>query len=218
MTIPEELRVYLYPLGIISTIAFTLRFLIQWLQSEKEKKSVVTTPFWVISLLGNLSLGIHSIIQGQFLITIVQGINGMIASRNINLLQPKEKQWSFSKTLFFLFLSVLVPTLFFYFFSNNAWMRAPTHAFQQEKIAVSNLWHIMGMLGVILFASRFWVQWVQAELAHKSFLGKPFWILSLIGAILSIIYFASIHDYINLVGPLFGLIPYTRNLMLLKKA
>lgn len=212
MVISEELRVILYPLGFISTIAFTLRFIIQWLESEKAKRSTVSLSFWWMSLFGNLSLLIHSIIQGQYFVCLVQGINAVISVRNINLMH--KKHWTL-RTVIFLHLS----TIFFitgFFLLQEEWFRVPLHLFQTHKIQVSLGWNLVGFLGVVLFASRFWIQWISAEHSHHSSLELPFWWLSVIGATLSSLYFAFIQDYINLIGPLFGLIPYCRNLFLMR--
>lgn len=214
MDLSEEIRHALYPLGILSTIAFTLRFVFQWLQSEQVGHSVVHRSFWVLSIAGNLSLGVHSFIQGQFPVCLVQSLNLMISIRNLNLLQPPLNQWAFKTVLISILGAFIIPFLLFYLFSNEAWMRVPLKPLDE----LSNLWHLLGIVGVTLFASRFWVQWIQAEIDHKSELTQSFWWISLIGAFFSIAYFFKIQDYVNLVGPLFGLIPYFRNLVLLKRA
>lgn len=216
MVIPEHIRILLYPLGILSTFAFTARFLIQWMQSEKAHRSLVSPSFWWLSIFGNASLGVHALIQGQFFVCVVQALNGVIAARNLNLMS--KNHWRLLTVVLMLGSALAVPTLLFGIFSSDDWFRIPVHAYQKNHVHVSSLWHLVGTLGVILFASRFWVQWLQSERAHQSTLEKPFWILSLTGALLSIAYFAAIRDYINLVGPLFGLIPYFRNLMLLRNS
>jgi lipid-A-disaccharide synthase-like uncharacterized protein len=215
MVISEDVRALLYPLGILSTIAFTSRFLIQWMQSEKARRSFVSAPFWWLSIFGNGSYGIHALIQGQFFVCVVQAINGVIAARNLNLMS--QAPWRLSTVLAALGGSLAVPTLLFLVFSSEDWFRIPTHAGQSNAAQVAPIWHFIGTLGVVLFASRFWIQWIHAEKARMSTLEKPFWYLSLIGALLSIFYFALIRDYIGLAGPLFGLIPYLRNLMLLNR-
>ncbi|HEY4832525.1 MAG TPA: lipid-A-disaccharide synthase N-terminal domain-containing protein, partial [Waddliaceae bacterium] len=49
----ENWRILLYyPLGLLPALFFTLRLLIQWFQSEKEKRSLVTPVFWKLSLTG----------------------------------------------------------------------------------------------------------------------------------------------------------------------
>ena len=215
----EELRALLYPLGLFSALAFTLRFIVQWLQSEKAKRSLVTASFWRLSMLGNLTLGLHALIQGQFPILLVQALNSVISWRNLNLMQEPSQQWSLSSTIQFLCLSTLLSALLFWFITPDGdWFRIPLHPLQNLSTSLSWLWHLFGTLGIVLFASRFWIQWIQAELAQKSTLESSFWWLSIIGALFSILYFALMRDYVNLVGPLFGLIPYCRNLALLRKA
>lgn len=204
----------LYPLGLISTIAFTLRFLVQWLASEKASASIVNRPFWWLSLLGNVSLGVHSFIQAQFPIFAVQVVNSVISLRNLNLMKPQTEQYRKRTVFLFLAIALILATALFSWASFDNWMRIPTHAFQKQAVDVSYFWHGIGAVGVVLFASRFWVQWIQSEMEKRSYLGPLFWWLSLTGAFFSLLYFAKIHDYVNLVGPLFGMIPYIRNLML----
>jgi lipid-A-disaccharide synthase-like uncharacterized protein len=208
----------LYPLGLISTVAFTLRFLVQWLASEKAGASIVNRPFWWLSLLGNISLGVHSFIQAQFPIFAVQVVNTVISMRNLNLMEPNAFHYRRRTVLFTLAISLVAATTLFSWASFEDWMRVPTHAFQKKAIEVSFFTHAIGAAGVLLFASRFWVQWIQSELKDRSYLGPLFWWLSLIGALFSLFYFAEIRDYINLAGPLFGMIPYIRNLMLSRKS
>lgn len=217
MTIPEELRIALYPLGLISTFAFTLRFIIQWIQSEKAHQSTVTPHFWWISLFGNGSLLIHSLIQGQFFICLIQGANGVISWRNLNLMGKKENRWKLSFVFFLFTVVIFSTTSLFWLLSNGVWARIPVHILQTEKILSSTLLNGVGFLGIALFNSRFWIQWIFAEKSHTSKLESSFWQLSLLGALLSTLYFALIGDYINLIGPLFGIIPYFRNLILIRK-
>jgi lipid-A-disaccharide synthase-like uncharacterized protein len=53
---------------------FMMRFLIQWIQSERKKRSVIPVAFWYFSVLGGLTLLAYAIhrqdpvfIAGQFL-------------------------------------------------------------------------------------------------------------------------------------------------------
>lgn len=62
----EFWRIQLYCLGFVSAFAFGGRFLLQWLTSEIKGQSTVPRSFWILSLVGNVSLLIHSIIQVQF--------------------------------------------------------------------------------------------------------------------------------------------------------
>lgn len=216
----DEWRTFLYPLGFLSSLAFGARFIIQWMQSEKAHKSVVPRSFWQISLLGNLLLLLHSFIQIQFHVCIVQGFNAVISWRNLDLMQTNGKPLSFKGVCWlligsFCFISLAFAAQDWWLTRKEDWFRIPTTPWQTSSTAsISFFWHILGTIAFSLFSSRFWIQWWFAEQAHTSYFPRSFWWLSLIGAILSMAYFLRINDTVNLIGPLFGLIPYIRNLML----
>ena len=216
----EEWRSILYPLGFLSSIAFGARFIVQWLKSEEAGTSVVPLSFWVISLIGNIFLLIHSFIQVQFHICSVQGFNAVISWRNLDLMQSRPSSISFKGVCLLLLGSFFLICSAFtiqdlWFARNFDWFRTPIAPWQTEAASTTPLlWHLLGTFSFFLFSSRFWIQWWLAEQARSSYFPLSFWWLSLIGALLSIAYFLRIHDTVNLVGPLFGLIPYIRNLML----
>lgn len=218
----EDWRTFLYPLGFLSSIAFGARFIVQWLQSEKQHRSVVTPFFWYLSLTGNTLLAIHSFIQIQYHICLVQVCNGVISWRNLNLMHPYRRQFTFQSVIKYLGIAFVLTTLAFfaqdYFLTQDgSWFRVPKAPWQSHsQVEYSLWWHGLGTISYLLFSSRFWVQWWLAEKSHSSELPTSFWWLSLSGAILSIVYFSHIQDSVNLIGPLIGMVPYIRNLMLLK--
>lgn len=217
--IDEQWRILLYPLGFLSALAFGSRFLVQWAQSEWQGRSVVTPLFWQISLLGNLLLVAHSVLQLQIHICLIQGWNAVIAWRNLNLLQNKRPPASFATVVGIMAGSTFLILLIFALHGNISWFRIPIAPWQSSPVEqVSFLWHLVGFFGTALFSLRFWVQWWEAERAHKSQLTTTFWWLSIIGALIALAYAVRIQDSVNLIGPLLGLVPYVRNLMLIKKA
>lgn len=220
----DEWRTLLYPLGFLSTLVFAARFMIQWWKSEKAHRSLVTRSFWQLSLLGNGLLLIHSLIQLQYHVCIVQGCNAVIAWRNLNLMQTQRPPTSFHAVVGLLIgVSLTISFAFvlqdwFELHTHPHWFRIPTAPWQSfSSHAVSLFWHLLGSAAYLLFSSRFWIQWWLAEKAHESQLPLIFWWLSLVGALLSFVYFMRIGDSVNLIGPLLGLIPYARNLMLIYK-
>ena len=110
----EEWRVLLYSLGFLASLAFGLRFLIQWMTSERMQKSVVPPIFWKLSLSGNLLLLIHSFIQMQLHVFLIQSCNAVISWRNLNLMQAPERQVSFTTTLKILFSFLFVNISLFF--------------------------------------------------------------------------------------------------------
>lgn len=224
MAMSDSWRELLYPLGALAAIAFALRFLIQWYLSEKLHRTVVPPSFWKISLFGNLALLCHAMIQMQFHICLIQTCNGVISWRNLNLMQSKEHQYRLTTVVILMLAAVaLISMLYIAQFAwlNNGvieWFRVPKTLWSSAENSVNSLWHVIGTIGLLMFNSRFWVQWWGAERAHNSSLNESFWWMSLGGAVLLLVYFARIGDLVNIVSPLFGIIPYARNLILIKRS
>lgn len=218
-----EWRELLYPLGLLSSLAFGGRSLLQWLGSEIKRESTVTRTFWRISLFGNVMLLLHSLIQVQYHVFVIQVGNAVISWRNLTLMNSKKTSISCQQVVLILLILITLGTVGFGIINNlwneelGAWFRVPTFAWlKSPQKPVEQAWHFFGFLGLSLFASRFWIQWWNAERKKTSYLGPLFWWISLVGDLITLIYFARIKDPVNLVGPAFGLIPYIRNLMLLK--
>lgn len=216
----DNWREILYPLGFLSSLAFGSRVLLQWIQSEIKKESVVSKGFWQLSLSGNLLLMVHALIQLQFHVCVVQACNAVISWRNINLMNSRQAKL---KTVIWLLLGAIALTTatfilqgYLFFDGAISWFRIPlTPWTQNAHLEVAPFWHVIGFVGIVLFASRFWVQWWDAERHKKSRLGSAFWWISLVGDLFCLFYFAQIQDPVNLVGPALGLIPYIRNLVLI---
>ncbi len=216
----EDLRVLLYPFGFLSSIAFGTRFLVQWYASEKSHQSVVPKAFWKISFTGNFLLFVHTLIQIQFPMCLLQSLHMVLAWRNLNLM--KSRPMALKSVFILLAASATATTCLFIlqgviFNPEYMWIR-PTLATKTSVPVVAPWWiHFIGILGVSAFSLRFWIQWWQAEVHKKSYLSPLFWRISLTGALLAISYFIYIHDWVNLVGPLIAVIPYIRNLQLISR-
>jgi lipid-A-disaccharide synthase-like uncharacterized protein len=215
-------REWLYPLGFLSALAFSSRMLLQWITSEAKGRSVVMPAFWKLSLCGNLLLATHSLIQVQFHVCLVQACNAVISWRNLNLMRPLNQQISFRSTILLLLSAVFaVLTIFwingvFLTPESETWFRIPKTPWQSHGyLDISWSWHLIGFCGLLLFGSRFWVQWWCAEQRKTSYLGSTFWWISLFGEGLCLLYFFNIQDPVNAIGPAFGMIPYVRNLILI---
>lgn len=212
-------RELLYPLGFLASIAFSARMLVQWLTSEFSGKSCVKPLFWKISLCGNALLATHAFIQIQFHVCLIQICNAVISWRNLNLMQPPTEQVSTRNTVGMMALAIItVPIAFIIQNHGTEWFRIPVTPWQNETHTLSPLWHAFGFVGLILFGSRYWLQWWCAEKRRESYLGPAFWWVSLIGEGACLIYFLLIQDPVNFLGPAFAFIPYVRNLMLIYKS
>lgn len=78
-------------------------------------------------------------------------------------------------------------------------------------------WTVFGLIGNILFSSRFLLQWLYSE-KHKQIVIPPiFWHLSFWGSVISLIYAFHIDKLPVILGYLFLPIIYARNLVLLSR-
>lgn len=77
-------------IGFIGQGLFSMRFIIQWLASEKAKKSVISFSFWIFSLSGSIFLLIYAIYKKDPVFILGQAPNVLIYSRNIYLIKKIE--------------------------------------------------------------------------------------------------------------------------------
>lgn len=76
---------------------------------------------------------------------------------------------------------------------------------------------MLGMLGQVLFFSRFLVQWIASEKKGQSTVPLSFWYLSIGGGALLLGYAIWRKDPVITLGQLVGLFVYVRNLMLIHR-
>lgn len=73
-------------IGLIGQGIFSARFIIQWLVSEKEKRSIIPVAFWYLSLLGGITLLVYSIYKKDPVFILGQSTGVLIYSRNLFLI------------------------------------------------------------------------------------------------------------------------------------
>jgi lipid-A-disaccharide synthase-like uncharacterized protein len=73
-------------------------------------------------------------------------------------------------------------------------------------------WVLLGLVAQALFASRFFVQWIASERAGHSVIPVAFWLFSIGGGLLLLIYALYRKDIVFIGGQAFGLFVYLRNL------
>jgi len=77
------------------------------------------------------------------------------------------------------------------------------------------IWLIIGLIGQVLFALRFIVQWICSEIKKESHIPVIFWYLSIGGGIILLAYAIHIKDPVFILGQSTGIIVYARNLVLI---
>ena len=78
-------------LGMCGQVIFTMRFVVQWIASEKQGKSVIPIHFWFISIAGSVVLLVYSIWRRDPVFILGQSFGCFVYVRNLMLLS-KEKQ------------------------------------------------------------------------------------------------------------------------------
>lgn len=69
--------------GFLGQALFSTRFILQWLASEREKRSVVPVAFWWFSLLGGLTLLAYAIHRRDPVFILGQGAGLVVYMRNL---------------------------------------------------------------------------------------------------------------------------------------
>jgi lipid-A-disaccharide synthase-like uncharacterized protein len=77
--------------GFAAQFVFFLRFVVQWLASEKRKESVIPVAFWYLSLGGTIMILIYSIRQKDIVFITASVLNALIYIRNLVLINSKKK-------------------------------------------------------------------------------------------------------------------------------
>ena len=79
-------------------------------------------------------------------------------------------------------------------------------------------WLAVGFLGQAMFSGRFIVQWIASERKKASVIPVAFWWLSLAGGLALFVYAIHRGDPVFILGQVAGLVVYSRNLVLLRRA
>ncbi len=80
-----------------------------------------------------------------------------------------------------------------------------------------DIWTLWGLTAQGFYFARFVLQWVQSERQGKIVIPHVFWILSLIGAVMIIVYSLVRSDLVLLITGLLQLVLFSRSLILSKK-
>lgn len=78
-------------LGFLAQACFTMRFVVQWIASERAKRSVVPVAFWFFSLFGGGLLFIYAIQRQDPVFIAGQGMGLIIYIRNLWLIANERR-------------------------------------------------------------------------------------------------------------------------------
>ena len=78
-------------LGFVAQACFTMRFVVQWIASERAKRSVVPVAFWFFSLFGGGLLFVYAIQREDPVFIAGQGMGLIIYIRNLWLIANERR-------------------------------------------------------------------------------------------------------------------------------
>jgi lipid-A-disaccharide synthase-like uncharacterized protein len=73
-------------IGFFGQIMFSMRFIVQWVASEKRRESVIPVAFWYFSIAGGLLLFAYSLYRADPVFILGQSMGVFIYSRNLYLI------------------------------------------------------------------------------------------------------------------------------------
>jgi lipid-A-disaccharide synthase-like uncharacterized protein len=78
--------------GFMGQAMFTMRFIVQWIASERRKESVIPVAFWYFSLAGGLILLAYAIRRMDPVFIVAYLLNPIIYSRNLYFIYKKKTE------------------------------------------------------------------------------------------------------------------------------
>ncbi len=195
-----------FVVGFLAQALFSARILFQWILSERAKQVVSPAIFWVLSIMGSYLLCLYGWFRHDFSIILGQFISYYIYLWNLN----EKGIW---KRIPFLLKALLIvtPILAALFMLHDAgeFIR---NFFQNEKVPLWLL--VFGSMGQVIFTLRFVYQWAYSFHYKQSLLPNGFWIISLVGSSVIVIYGIIRLDPVLVLGQSVGFVAYTRNLII----
>ena len=77
-------------LGLFAQCLFSMRFLVQWIYSEKRKESVIPIAFWYFSISGAILLWIYGVHRKEAPIVLGATFGILVYLRNLILIYRKK--------------------------------------------------------------------------------------------------------------------------------
>lgn len=189
--------------GWVGDACFFSRFLVQWIASERARRSVSPRVFWRLSVLGSTLLGVYTLARAEYVLLAGSVINGLIAFRNLQL-GGEPRRLGRGPTAM-LGVAAIASTV-------AAGMAMPS----EEGPPLG--WLLAVMVGQALWSSRFVVQWWASERRGESHFPIAFWWISLLGNGLLLSYALHRRDPILVAGLAIGPFVQVRNLVLSYRA
>lgn len=196
---------WIYCIGFSAQVFFTARVLIQWYLSEKHRQVESPMLFWLFSILGSLILLFYGWLRKDFAILTGELISYYIYLWNLRAKGLFDKTPKLVPVLVSLIPLVALALMLKDFSSFS------TDFFRSDDLSGPLL--VFGIAGQLIFKSRFLVQWFYSVRHGESSLPMVFWIISVVGSLMIIVYGLIRHDWVLVAGQV-GIVASVRNIMI----
>ena len=196
----------IFSIGFLAQILFSARQITQWVASEKAGRILSPLLFWQLSILASFLLMVYGILRNDLVIILGQVITYGVYIRNLYYFGFWAKVPGPLRILVFVFPGLAICWL----------LTGETYnihkLFANKDISSSLMF--WGVVGQCVFTFRFIYQWLYSEKRQQSLLPIGFWIISITGSIMLLSYAIFRKDPVLFVGQLFGVVVYSRNILL----
>lgn len=200
------MNAWIYAIGFAAQAFFSARILIQWILSERAHRVVSPTAYWICSLVGSWLLFLYGWLRADFAIILGQLISYYVYLGNLNL---KHLYRKIPRPVRIILIATPVVVL-------CAILKEASHFVEtflrNDDVPMWLL--ILGSAGQAVFSLRFVYQWIYSSHHGESTLPAGFWIMSLSGSALIVLYGVIRHDPVLILGQSVGFGAYARNLFL----
>jgi lipid-A-disaccharide synthase-like uncharacterized protein len=78
-------------IGLVGQALFMMRFIVQWIHSEKHGESLIPISFWYFSLIGGLTVLAYGFHKAEPIIILGQLPGTIVYARNLMLIKKKQR-------------------------------------------------------------------------------------------------------------------------------
>ena len=195
---------YILIIGLLSQVCYAARQLVQWIMTERLRRVVSPTGYWAFSLAGCCFMLWYGWLREDIVILIGQILSFYVYVLNLDYKGAWKRIPLFLRIIFYLIPVVaIIATI----------VAAPTLIDRFLHNPEIPLWlMIYGTCAQLIFLSRYAYQVAVSVKHHESLLLPPFWIISIVGALLIFVYGLYRLDPILLMGQSVAIAIFSRNL------
>ncbi len=215
---PQNISSLWQVIGIVGGLIFYGRFYVQWIASERAGRSVMPLVFWYMSSIGSVLLLVFAVATRSPLGALGQNFNIVVYGRNLMHIW-REKGTLTKRRRWLVYVVVGIVGITAAGLLVHVWLGEYRHVQEQPEHVSRSVWMwlAIGVVGQVLFAARFLVQWLATERLRRSVIPVSFWYLSLAASSLQAATFLQRGEWVFGVGMLATIVIYLRNVWLVHR-